>query len=258
MAILHDKETGLYYLQSRYYNPEVGRWTGPEPNVYSGGFDCGAGLAGYNVYIYCANNPVMYKDTFGSSITLACIIIGAAIGATIGGFVGDHLASKKGLTPDDGWDYFQYVVAGGIIGGVAGGMAGYAIAGTQAAASVSWTVYKSTHMIWPASYYIGHAFEEWFYKTYNVALQQVIHNGRRLDAVVNGMIFELKNYHWSNYTSLKSTISSFISQANHYLSFVGDTINGQVVKNVTFLFSSRPPDEVIRALEKLGVIVRWL
>ena len=46
----YDTETGLYYLGSRYYDPEVGRWISPEPNVDVGEFDEGAGLIGYNVY----------------------------------------------------------------------------------------------------------------------------------------------------------------------------------------------------------------
>ncbi len=55
-----DTETGYYYLQSRYYNPEIGRFIngdgllGEEGNVLS-----------HNVYAYCANNPVMYSDISG-------------------------------------------------------------------------------------------------------------------------------------------------------------------------------------------------
>ena len=53
---VYDPETELYYVSSRYYDPEIGRWISPEPNVYNGEFDEGAGLIGYNVYAYCANN----------------------------------------------------------------------------------------------------------------------------------------------------------------------------------------------------------
>ena len=34
----------MYYLQSRYYAPEFGRFLNPEPNVDYGEFDDGAGL----------------------------------------------------------------------------------------------------------------------------------------------------------------------------------------------------------------------
>ena len=45
----YDGETGLYYVSSRYYDPEIGRRISPEPNVDVGAFDEGAGLIGYNV-----------------------------------------------------------------------------------------------------------------------------------------------------------------------------------------------------------------
>ena len=40
----YDSETGFYYVSSRYYDPEIGRWISPEPNVDYGEFDEGAGL----------------------------------------------------------------------------------------------------------------------------------------------------------------------------------------------------------------------
>ena len=41
---------------------EIGCWVSPEPNMYAGVFDNGSGLMGYNVYAYCANNPVNFSD----------------------------------------------------------------------------------------------------------------------------------------------------------------------------------------------------
>ena len=43
---VYDEETEFYYVQSRYYNPEIGRWISTEPNADYGGFDEGAGLLG--------------------------------------------------------------------------------------------------------------------------------------------------------------------------------------------------------------------
>ena len=97
---LYDSETGFYYVSSRYYDPEIGRWISPEPNVDNGEFDEGAGLIGYDVYAYCANNPVMYKDDTGESITL-CILIGAGIGLIAGGVFGAYRANKNGYSPSD-------------------------------------------------------------------------------------------------------------------------------------------------------------
>jgi RHS repeat-associated protein len=56
----YDTETGYYYLQSRYYNPEMGRFI----NIDALGGDVGA-LLSHNVFAYCNNNPVTAKDPSG-------------------------------------------------------------------------------------------------------------------------------------------------------------------------------------------------
>ena len=58
---VYDWETGLYYLQSRYYDPEWGRFINCD--VYAA---TGQGLIGNNMFAYCNNNPVMYKDPSGT------------------------------------------------------------------------------------------------------------------------------------------------------------------------------------------------
>ena len=55
----YDSETGLYYLMSRYYDPEVGRFINVDGLVSTGGF------LGFNMFAYCKNNPVMYSDPTG-------------------------------------------------------------------------------------------------------------------------------------------------------------------------------------------------
>ena len=96
----YDNETGFYYLNSRYYDPAVGRWISPEPNADQGNFDSGAGLIAYNVYSYCANNPVLYADPDGESILLT-MAIGFGVGALISGAVRlyqNHKLGKNGMT----------------------------------------------------------------------------------------------------------------------------------------------------------------
>lgn len=56
----YDNETGLYYLQSRYYDPAVGRFINGD-----GYASTGQGIIGYNMYAYCNNNPVLYTDSAG-------------------------------------------------------------------------------------------------------------------------------------------------------------------------------------------------
>jgi RHS repeat-associated protein len=56
----YDTETGLYYLQSRYYNPEWGRF------VNADGLGGSIGdLLSHNMFGYCENNPVNLEDPTG-------------------------------------------------------------------------------------------------------------------------------------------------------------------------------------------------
>ena len=57
----YDYDTGLYYLQSRYYNPQWGRFLNADVLI-----NTGTGLLGYNIYTYCDNNPVMKTDPNGT------------------------------------------------------------------------------------------------------------------------------------------------------------------------------------------------
>lgn len=121
----YDKETEFYYICYRYYNPEINRWISPEPNVDYGEFDDGAGLLSYNIYTYCANNPIIYMDETGESITLTCVLIGAGIGLIAGGAFGAYRANKNNYSPSDGWKFWRYVVGYGVAGGAIGALIGW-------------------------------------------------------------------------------------------------------------------------------------
>ncbi len=66
----YDNETGLYYLQSRYYNPVWGRFI----NADSFGGKTGE-LLSHNLFIYCQNNPIMYLDETGHFLTAALAVV---------------------------------------------------------------------------------------------------------------------------------------------------------------------------------------
>ena len=57
---IYDNETGFYYLQSRYYDPVVGRFINSDRYISTG-----QGFTGFNMFVYCNNNPVRYYDEFG-------------------------------------------------------------------------------------------------------------------------------------------------------------------------------------------------
>ena len=56
----YDSETGLYYLQSRYYNPQWGRFINADVELTGD-------LIDMNVFAYCGNNPVCRIDTSGQA-----------------------------------------------------------------------------------------------------------------------------------------------------------------------------------------------
>jgi len=60
-----DEETNLYYLRSRYYNPEWGRFISPDALLGRVG-----ALLSHNAYAYCNNNPVNMQDVSGKTAKL--------------------------------------------------------------------------------------------------------------------------------------------------------------------------------------------
>ena len=78
-----DEETGLYYLKTRYYDPQVGRFMTIDGIEY---LDPET-INGLNLYAYCNNNPVMNVDpdgtwswkTFWKGLALVAIAIVATV-----------------------------------------------------------------------------------------------------------------------------------------------------------------------------------
>ena len=93
-----DQENDLYYLQSRYYDPETCRFVNADDISYLDPETIG----GLNLYAYCGNNPVMGVDPEGNFPILAfilglCALVG--MGLTIAGVTsGNHTLTAIGLT----------------------------------------------------------------------------------------------------------------------------------------------------------------
>ena len=154
----YDVETRLYYLQTRYYDPETGRFISQDDVSY---LDPNS-INGLNLYAYCGNNPVMFTDPNGTTkwwewllfgigvalvvaaavvLTVAsggaatgligAIAVGAAKGALIGAAVGSVVgiaggAIYAGVT---GADMGESILSGFLMGFGIGAVAGAVIGG---------------------------------------------------------------------------------------------------------------------------------
>ncbi len=96
----YDVSTKLYYLKSRYYDPEVGRFISADAISELDAEE----VNGLNLYRYCANNPVMMNDTEGNApawwewlVSGVLLVAGTVLCATgVGSALGAGLISAGG------------------------------------------------------------------------------------------------------------------------------------------------------------------
>ena len=74
----YDAETGFYYVSSRYYDPEIGRFLNADAAIGQIG-----NVQSHNMYAYAFNNPVMYSDPDGNWPKLSTILTGVAVAAVV-------------------------------------------------------------------------------------------------------------------------------------------------------------------------------
>ena len=104
-----DEETGLYYLRSRYYNAQRGRFVNA---------DC---IIKNNIYIYCNNAPISFYDVDGLEAAGAIAIFGGSA-ATESSFAAGWAATMWWLACVDGplpIGDAVYLAVMGILGGMA-------------------------------------------------------------------------------------------------------------------------------------------
>lgn len=111
----YDNETGFYYLQSRYYDPSIGRFiSADQPELIP---SLAMNIGQLNLYAYCNNDPISYTDESGEGIIaiIAVLVVCAVIGGTIGGVV----SYNNGNT---GWDLAKDIILGTAMGFAGGGL----------------------------------------------------------------------------------------------------------------------------------------
>ena len=109
---VYDQETDLYYVSSRYYDPEIGRFINADDVGLLG---ANGDFASLNLFAYCGNNPVSRADSNGQFWNT---VIGAVAGAIVGGI--SAALSKTDVTAG--------IVSGALSGAVSGAAVDIAIA----------------------------------------------------------------------------------------------------------------------------------
>ena len=126
----YDIETGFYYLNARYYDPQIKRFVSADSIEYLG---AGSALKSYNLYAYCENNPISFLDTKGNFLC-------TTIGALVGGLFGAATALVEGKKGREIWASAANGAISGAVAGVAAdvimvtGGSGAVVVGVYAAA----------------------------------------------------------------------------------------------------------------------------
>ena len=150
----YDTEAGLYYLKSRYYDPEVGRFINSDEVTSTG-----QGILGTNMFAYCGNSPLTKADCSGQFWHIA---VGAVIGAIV------NVASSYIMNKLAGNDYsLENAAQDAIVGALSGGLAASGVSqlgqqignGIISAASTAYSSYKESGKInrgkTGASFFLG-------------------------------------------------------------------------------------------------------
>ena len=140
-----DTETGFYFLKTRYYDPEIGRFMTIDDISY---LDPDS-INGLNLYAYCLNDPIRYSDPNGTSISLGVILgiiaLAGLITTCIGVGMDNNIVTAIGLTMvavpaliSGGMALIGGITAGATLTAIVGGVTALAGIGTSLFASAEY------------------------------------------------------------------------------------------------------------------------
>ncbi|QLY78026.1 carbohydrate binding domain-containing protein [Clostridium intestinale] len=140
----YDNETGMYYLQSRYYNPEWGRFINADEAIGQVG-----NVQGHNMFQYCFNNPVNMDDPSGCWPKLSTILTGIAVVAAAVAVVAIAVASAPALAVVGGVTAGVGIASGiGTVAGIVAISAGVGAVTAKAAEVVSDKLSRKEHTVY--------------------------------------------------------------------------------------------------------------
>ncbi len=106
---VYDTETGLYYLQSRYYDPTLRRFVNADGLTATG-----QGIIGNNMFAYCINNPANRLDPTGMIALVnkrdMVAKIGAADIAQQLSWIEENVGVQAYLNPEYGVTEYRFFV----------------------------------------------------------------------------------------------------------------------------------------------------
>ena len=104
----YDVSTGLYYLQSRYYDPNTGRFINADSTDY---LNVSGTVLGCNLFIYCENDPVNNVDPTGTiSHKVLQLVLGGFMGLFVQ-YIADLINVKFFKGRWSHWSDYVYTVA---------------------------------------------------------------------------------------------------------------------------------------------------
>ena len=131
-----DEESGMYYLNSRYYSSEFGRFISADSETTL--LANPTGISDKNLFAYCNNNPVNRSDDGGA---FWHIVVGALVGAAVSGLakvisnVADGARGKDALSGVGG--ALLTGAASGALGATGIGVIGLAVGNAAISAGAS-------------------------------------------------------------------------------------------------------------------------